>query len=153
MASTGFFLSKRSGMRGQQWLLRAALGMVMFALTTVVLPVAAQMDSVDRPVDPRLNPFLVAGSLTPAVPTPGETVEISAEIRSRIHPHIRVLVAFSIDGQKREEQAYVIAPLAESIVVHEWKAQPGDHVIRIDVTSPAGVRYTSWEQRLSVKGR
>jgi hypothetical protein len=130
-----------------------ALALALVALAVHVAAVFAQMGSVDRPVDPRLNPFVLTGSLAPAAPGPGETVEIAAEIRSRVHPHIRVVVLFWIDGQKREEQAYVIAPFAESVVVHEWTADPGEHAIRIDVTSPAGVRYTSWEQRVTVKGR
>jgi len=126
-------------------------GLVLAALVPPV--VFAQMAPVDRPVDPRLNPFALTGSLAPAVPAPGETVEISAEVRSGVHPHIRVVVAFWVDGQKRAEQAYVIAPFAESVVVHEWTADPGEHTIRIDVASPAGVRYTSWEHRVTVKGR
>ncbi len=130
-----------------------ALGIALVALAVRVAAVSAQMGSVDRPVDPRLNPFVLTGSLAPAGPGPGETVEIAAEIRSRVHPHIRVVVAFWINGQKREEQAYVIAPFAESVVVHEWTADPGEHTIRIDVASPAGVRYTSWEHRVTVKGR
>ncbi len=125
----------------------------LLALAVLVPAVSAQMGAVDRPVDPRLNPFLVTGSLAPAEPAPGETVEVAAEIRSRVHPHIRVVVAFWIDGHKREEQSYVIAPFAESIVVHEWVAEPGAHAVRIEVSSPAGVRYTGWEQRITVRGR
>lgn len=132
----------------------AALTAALLSLALLVPVVSGQMGgAVDRPVDPRLNPFLLTGSLAPAQPAPGETVEVAAEIRSRVHPHIRVVVAFWIDGQKREEQSYVIAPFAESIVVHEWVAEPGAHAVRIDVSSPAGVRYTSWEHRIAVRGR
>lgn len=127
---------------------------------TVVLALAlaqvgtAQMGpgALDRPLDPDQRPFVLTGSLAPAVPAPGEVVEITAEIRSRVHPHVRAVVAYWIDGQKREEQSYVIAPFAESVLVHEWMAQPGDHTIRVDVLSPAGVLFTSWEQRVTIKG-
>ncbi len=116
---------------------------------------SAQMGpgAVDRPVDPRQNPFLLTGALSPEAPSPGEVVEIAAEVRSRIHPHIRTVVRFWIDGQKREEQAYVIAPFAESVVVHEWTAETGEHTIRIEVASPAGVLYTSWERQITVRGK
>ena len=116
---------------------------------------SAQMGpgAIDRPADPRQNPFLLTGTLSPALPAPGELVEIAAEVRSRIHPHIRTVVRFWIDGEKREEQAYVIAPFAESVVVHEWTAEKGEHTIRIEVASPAGVLYTSWERRITVRGK
>lgn len=131
------------------------IGAVIWLAVLVVLPAAAQMGpgALDRPVDPRRNPFVLTGILSPEVPAAGEVVEIAAEVRSRIHPHIRTMVRFWIDGQKREEQAYVIAPFAESVVVHEWTAEKGEHTIRIEVASPAGVLYTSWERRITVRGK
>jgi hypothetical protein len=98
-------------------------------------------------------PFLLRGYLLPETPKEGDVVEITGEISSRVHPHIRTMVRFWVDGQKREETSYVIAPRAESVVVHEWKATPGDHAFKIEVVSPAGVLYTSWEGRLTVRGR
>lgn len=141
------------GVETSAWLFVVAL-----LLSGLVMPTptaSAQMGpgAVDRQVDPRQNPFLLTGTLSPEVPAPGETVEFAAEVRSRIHPHIRTVVRFWIDGQKREEQAYVIAPFAESVVVHEWTAEPGEHTIRIEVASPAGVLYTGWERRITVRGK
>lgn len=108
---------------------------------------------VDREADPRQNPFTLKGSLSPEVPAAGEVVEITGEVTSRIFPHIRTVVRFWIDGAKREEQAYVIAPFAESVVVHEWTAERGEHTIRVEVVSPAGILYTSWERRITIKGK
>lgn len=104
-----------------------------------------------REVDPKTNPFSLKSSLSPGVPKEGEVVEIAAEIRSRVHPHIRVVVRFFIDGQKREETAYVIAPKAESFVTHDWQATKGKHTIRIEVVSPAGILYESWEKQVTIK--
>jgi hypothetical protein len=117
------------------------------------LPALAQMkpEQVEREVDPRQNPFALLGALSPETPVEGDVVEISGEVRSRVFPHIRTVVRFWIDGEKREETAYVIAPRAESIVVHEWKATPGPHTIRIEVLSPAGVRYAAWERSIAVR--
>lgn len=106
-----------------------------------------------READPRTMPFILKGSLVPEVPREGDVVEITGEIASRVHPHIRTVFRFWVDGQKREETSYVIAPLAESVVVHEWKATRGDHTFKIEVVSPAGVLYTSWEGRVTVHGR
>lgn len=133
---------------------RLAATILVGALLAFASVASAQMEpgALDRPVDPRQRPFVLVGSLAPEVPAPRDTVEITAEIRSRVHPHIRAVVRFWIDGQSREEQSYVIAPFAESVVIHEWTAEPGDHTIRIDVASPAGVLYASWERRISVKG-
>jgi hypothetical protein len=109
--------------------------------------------TVEREADPRQTPFLLKGSLSPDAPAAGDVVEIAGEVTSRIFPHIRTIVRFWIDGEKREEQAYVIAPFAESVVVHEWTAEKGEHTIRIEVASPAGVLYTSWERQITVKGK
>lgn len=136
------------------WLL--VIGVAVSGGLLVLAPLAsAQMGpgALDRPVDPRQNPFLLSGTLSPETPAQGELVEIAAEVRSRIHPHIRAVVRFWVDGEKREEQAYVIAPFAESVVVHEWTAEKGEHAIRIEVVSPAGVLYTSWERRITVRGK
>lgn len=108
---------------------------------------------VEREADPRTNPFLLKGTLSPEAPVEGEVVEIAGEVTSRIFPHIRTVVRFWIDGERREETAYVIAPHAESVVVHEWTARPGEHTVRIEVVSPAGVLYTSWERRITVRGK
>ena len=104
-----------------------------------------------REVDPRQKPFILKGILSPEKLAVGETLEIAAEIHSRVHPHIRVMVRFFVDGQKREETAYVIAPKAESIVTHEWQAVKGKHTIKIEVVSPAGILYESWEKKITVK--
>lgn len=104
-----------------------------------------------REVDPRQKPFILKGIISPEKPAVGETLEVAAEIRSRVHPHIRVVVRFFVDGQKREETAYVIAPAAESFVTHEWQATKGNHAIRIEVVSPAGILYESWEGQMTIK--
>lgn len=104
-----------------------------------------------REVDPRQKPFILRGIISPEKPALGETVEIAAEIQSRVHPHIRVMVRFFIDGQKREETAYVIAPAAESFVTHEWQAVKGKHTFGIEVLSPAGILYESWERQITIK--
>ena len=106
-----------------------------------------------REVDPRTTPFILKGSLSPEAPKEGDVVEITGEVGSRVHPHIRTVVRFWVDGQKREETSYVIAPRAESVVVHEWTATRGDHAFKIEVLSPAGVLYISWEGRVTVRGR
>lgn len=108
---------------------------------------------VEREADPRTNPFILQGSLSVEAPREGEVVEIGAEVTSRIFPHIRTLVRFFVDGEKREETAYVIAPRGESFVTHEWPAVKGEHAIRIEVASPAGVLYATWERRITVTGR
>lgn len=143
-----------SGVERSTWLRVVAVAIWGAALALSPLA-SAQMGpgALDRPVDPRQNPFLLTATLSPEVPAPGEVVEIAAEVRSRIHPHIRTVVRFWINGQKREEQAYVIAPFAESVVVHEWTAEKGAHAIRIEVASPAGILYTSWERRITVRGK
>lgn len=124
-------------------------------LCLLTVPALAQMPpgAVEREADPRTNPFLLKGTLTPEAPVEGEVVEIAGEVTSRIFPHIRTVVRFWIDGERREETAYVIAPRAESVVVHEWTARPGEHTVRIEVVSPAGVLYTSWERRITVRGK
>lgn len=142
-------------MRGRKGSPCLVVGVSIVGAVLVLAPLAsAQMEpgALDRPVDPRQNPFRLTATLSPEVPGPGEVVEIAAEIRSRIHPHIRAVVRFWIDGAKREEQAYVIAPFAESVVVHEWTAERGEHTIRVEVVSPAGILYTSWERRITVRG-
>lgn len=108
---------------------------------------------VEREADPRQSPFVLKGSLAPESPVEGDVVEITGEITSRVFPHIRTVVRFWVDGERREETSYVIAPRAESIVVHEWTATPGDHVIRVEALSPAGILYTTWEQRVTVRSR
>jgi hypothetical protein len=108
---------------------------------------------VEREADPRQNPFILKGSVAPEVPVEGDVVEITGEVTSRIFPHIRTVVRIWIDGEKREEVNYVIAPRAEYLVVHEWTATPGEHIIRIEVVSPAGIRYTDWEQRITVRSK
>lgn len=117
------------------------------------VPVSAQMapGAEEREVDPREDPFLLIGRLSPAAPVEGEEVEIEGEIWSRVRPHSRVVVRFWIDGRKREETAYVISPFAESIVIHEWPAARGEHTIRIEVASPLGVLYATWEHQITVQ--
>lgn len=105
----------------------------------------------EREVDPRKKPFILKGIISPEKPAVGETLEIAAEIQSRVHPHIRVLVRFLVDGEKREETAYVIAPQAESIATHEWQAKKGTHTIEIELLSPAGVLYESWEKQITIR--
>ncbi|MGQ0662934.1 MAG: hypothetical protein ACT4P2_04995 [Pseudomonadota bacterium] len=106
-----------------------------------------------REVDPRITPFVLKGSLSPESPKEDDIVEITGEISSRVHPHIRTVVRFWVDGEKREETSYVIAPRAESVVIHEWKAARGHHAFKIEVLSPADVLYTSWEVGMVVRDR
>lgn len=122
------------------------LGLLAASATAQMTP-----GMVEREADPRQHPFVLRGSVVPEAPTAGDVVEIAGEITSRVFPHIRTIVRFWIDGGKREETAYVVAPRAESIVVHEWIATPGEHTLRIEIASPAGVLYTSWERQLVVR--
>jgi len=135
---------------------RLAAGVLGIAAAFAFLtPALAQMkpEQVEREVDPRQNPFALHGVLAPETPVEGDVVEISGEVASRVFPHIRTVVRFWIDGEKREETAYVIAPRAESVVVYEWTATPGPHTIRIEVLSPAGVRYAAWERTITVRAK
>lgn len=140
--------------RASKWVVVAGV-LAITAAFEFLSPALAQMkpEQVEREVDPRQNPFALQGVLSPETPVEGDVVEISGEVGSRVFPHIRTLVRFWIDGKKREETAYVIAPRAESIVVHEWKATPGPHTIRIEVLSPAGVLYAAWERKIVVRAK
>lgn len=139
-------------MRRTRWITVASAVLPVFLGSLLAVQASAQMPGgvEEREVDPRTRPFILKGSLSPESPKIGDVVEITGEISSRVHPHIRTVVRFWVNGQKREETSYVIAPRAESLVIHEWKAIQGQHNFKIEVLSPAGVLYTSWEGRITV---
>lgn len=142
-------------MRRARWSSVALAVLPVILASLLAVKASAQMPGglEEREVDPRITPFTLKGSLSPESPTEGDVVEITGEISSRVHPHIRILVRFWVDGQKREETSYVIAPRAESLVIHEWEAARGNHSFKIEVLSPAGILYTSWEVGATVRER
>jgi len=139
-------------MRSKDWQVGLALLLACLPVSSLAAEQPGMKPGIEqREVDPRQRPFILKGVISPEKPAVGETLEIAAEIRSRVHPHIRVVVRFFVDDQKREETAYVIAPQAESIATHEWQAVKGKHTIKIEVVSPAGILYESWEGQITIK--
>lgn len=134
--------------RGAAWAGSAALLCVALLVGSTVAQMRPGVE--EREVRPEQRPFTLRGFLVPEAPMEGQTVEITGEIRSRVMPHIRTVVRFWVDGQKREETSYVISPFAESLAVHEWTAARGRHTIRIEVRSPAGALYSTWEAQVEV---
>ncbi len=136
----------------RRWARLVAAGGSLAAAVLLSLCATSQAQMMlDRELDPQTTPFVLQGSLSPAKPVVGEIVEVAAEITSRVAPHTRAVVIFRIDGREQHKLSYVIQPYAPSIAVHEWAAVEGTHSVHIELTSPAGVRYTLWETRVTVR--
>lgn len=105
------------------------------------------------PVPPGDKPFALTVSLSPQVPVAATPVEITVEIASQTSPHTPAVVRFWVDGEEVHQATETIPPFQTATIPFQWDAISGTHLIRIEVTSRAGVVYDFWEREVEVGDR
>lgn len=106
----------------------------------------------ERALAPDEQPFALRVSLPPRAVRPGQKLEITAEITSRISPHARTSVTLFVDEQAVDGlPGALIPPFETATAVFDWTAVAGPHTLRIDVASAAGVVLAHWETAVDVQ--
>ena len=101
---------------------------------------------------PRLSSdgFDLKVSVSPKTIRAGKEAVLTAKITSKSVPHARTKISFFLDDKKLEEFEGVLPPYQSETVNFRWRAEAGNHTLRVILASPVGVEFARWVETLEV---
>ena len=96
-----------------------------------------------KELDPATLTFALQVDNNPREPAAGQRVEITATLWSQSQPHARAILRIYVDEELVKEISGALGPFQEAITDYTWRASPGRHTLRVEVSSPSGVIYAN----------
>jgi len=90
-------------------------------------------------------------SVSPRIVKAGEEVVLTAQVASKTAPHARTKISFFVDDKKLEELEGVIPPYQSETVNFRWRAETGQHTLKVILASAVGVEFARWDTTVEVR--